>query len=200
MLTSKIIKESPMLEATSSEQWFYEEKGERKGEIGTPQIIELIRTGQLIYGSLVWKRGMPDWIQIEKTELRHHLEAFSPPPLTGRRVSNTLAWLLAFAPLIGFMLQCFAAGLTGDSESQWEQAMADSRYWYLTLILNIVFSLLDEKRLKQAGYDTRRFKLWVLILPVYLYKRAKVLNQMQAPCIVWVICFVLTLLTTQSFT
>lgn len=187
-------------QVVTEDQWFYEEKGVRKGGLDTQQIIALIRTGKLIYGSLVWKKGMPDWVQIEKTELRQHLEEISPPPLKGAGVSNSLAWLLAFAPIIGFLLESFVAGLLGNNESQALQAMAESRYWYVTLILNIALSLLDEKRLKQAGHDTSRFGFWVLILPVYLYKRAKLLNQNLAYFIVWIICFVIILAAPQALT
>ncbi|EMR3909634.1 DUF4339 domain-containing protein, partial [Pseudomonas aeruginosa] len=59
---------------TIETSWFYEEKGERKGGFDQQQIIALIRSGKLTYGSMVWKKGMPGWAQIEQTELRQHLE------------------------------------------------------------------------------------------------------------------------------
>ncbi|MEB0148714.1 MULTISPECIES: DUF4339 domain-containing protein [unclassified Pseudomonas] len=110
-------------------------------------------------------------------ELGHHLAVLSPPPLTGAGVSNTLAWLLAFAPIIGYLLEAFVASLMGNSGAQLNHALADNRYWYVSLILNISLSLFDEMRLKQTGHDTSRFKSWAFIVPVYLYQRAKMLNQ-----------------------
>ncbi|NWB84344.1 GYF domain-containing protein [Pseudomonas gingeri] len=50
-----------MPEATSSEQWFYEEKGQRQ-VANEQQIVALIRSGKLTYGSLIWKKGLDNWI------------------------------------------------------------------------------------------------------------------------------------------
>ncbi|WP_191486375.1 GYF domain-containing protein [Pseudomonas sp. FEN] len=178
-----------MPEATSSEQWFYEEKGQRQAA-NEQQIVALIRSGKLTYGSLIWKKGLENWIQLERTEFLQHLQTASPPPLTGASVNNTLVWLLAFAPLLGYLLEAFVAGATGGGQ----RALSEGRYWYLTVILNVALSLFDEKRLKKAGHDTRRFKGWVFIVPVYLYQRAKMLNQNLAYFIVWIGSFALTLL------
>lgn len=178
---------------TTENSWFYEEKGERKGGFDQRQIIALIHGGKLTYGSMVWKKGMPGWAQIEQTELRPHLEEVSPPPLIGAGVNNKIVWLLAFAPLIGYLLESFVAGLFGSTEAQWERAMANNRYWYVTLILNIALCVLDEKRLKQAGHDVSRFKGWVFVVPVYLYQRAKLLNQNLAYFITWIVCFFISI-------
>ena len=65
-----------MQDATSTldTSWHYEQNGERKGAVSQQQLIALIQQGQLTYGSRVWKKGMADWMQIEQTELRQHLE------------------------------------------------------------------------------------------------------------------------------
>ncbi|NWB89314.1 hypothetical protein HX830_31075 [Pseudomonas gingeri] len=101
-----------------------------------------------------------------------------------------MVWLLAFGPLLGYLLEAFVAGATGGGQ----RALSEGHYWYLTVILNVALSLFDEKRLKKAGHDTRRFKGWVFIVPVYLYQRAKMLNQNLAYFIVWIGSFALTLL------
>jgi hypothetical protein len=182
----------------ADQEWFYEDKGERKGTYNQQQIINLIKTGKLSYGSMVWKKGMPDWMQIERTELRHHLEDVSPPPLTGTAVNNKVVWVLAFAPLIGYLLESFIAGLLGSTHSQWERDMSENRYWYVTVILNITLCLFDDRLLKQAGYDMRRFKWWVFVVPVYLYQRAKLLKQNQACFIAWIVCFFISISAHQA--
>ncbi|MBV7515888.1 DUF4339 domain-containing protein [Pseudomonas sp. PDM25] len=176
-----------MPEATSNQQWFYEEKGQRQ-PASEQQIVELIRSGKLTYGCLIWKIGLENWIPVEKTEFLQHLQATSPPPLTGASVNNTVVWLLASAPLLGYLLEAFVAGATGGGQ----RALSEGHYWYLTVFLNIALSLFDEKRLKNAGHDTRRFKGWVFIVPVYLYQRAKMLNQNLVHLIVWIGSFALT--------
>jgi len=175
--------------SNTDQTWFYEDKGERKGGFSQQQIINLIKTGKLSYGSMVWQKGMPDWTPIERTELRQHLEDVSPPPLTATAVSNKVVWVLAFAPLIGYMLESFIAGLLGSTHGQWERAMSENRYWYVTVILNITLCLFDDRLMKQAGYDMRRFKWWVFIVPVYLYQRTKLLKQHQGCLIAWIVCF-----------
>ncbi|MDH0293184.1 DUF4339 domain-containing protein [Pseudomonas sp. GD04087] len=179
-------------------QWHYEKNGERKGGFDQQQIIDLIRSGTLTYGSMVWKKGMAAWAKIEQTELRQHLEEFGPPPLTGSGVNNKIVWLIAFAPIIGYLLESFVAGLFGANEAQWERAMSENRYWYVTLALNIGLSVLDSKRLKQAGHDVSHFKGWVFVVPVYLYQRSKLLNQNLAYFITWIVCFVLSMAAHQG--
>lgn len=176
-----------MLEATHNPQWLYEEKGQRQ-PANEQQIVELIRSGKLTYGCLIWKTGLENWIQVERTEFLPHLQSTSPLPLTEARVNNTGVWLLAFAPLLSYLLEAFVAGATGGGH----RALSEGHCWYLTVFLNIALSLFDEKRLKSAGHDTHRFKGWMFIVPVYLYQRAKMLNQSLAYFFVWIGSFALT--------
>lgn len=48
----------------STSQWFYEEKGERKGGVSEQEMIELIREGRLGYGSSVWAHGFTEWSKL----------------------------------------------------------------------------------------------------------------------------------------
>lgn len=177
--------------ASSAATWFYEETGHRKGPITEEAIIGLMKTGKISYGSLVWKAGYPEWLKVEDTELRTHLEGVSPPPITGKHVNNTIVWILAFAPLIGLFLEaCFAFTVNADTG---EAAMDNNKYWFITLALNVGLSYLDENRLKRAGWDTSKFKGMTWLVPVYLFKRAKALNQNLAYFIVWLVCFIFTL-------
>lgn len=65
--------------------------------------------------------------------------------------------------------------------------------WFVTLALNIVFSSLDEKWLQKAGHDTSRMgSSW--IVPVYLFKRSRILKQSSAYFVVWIVCIVLVIL------
>lgn len=174
--------------------WFYEKNGQRIGGLSEDKIIEQINTGVLSYGVSVWRSGFPEWIKIENTELRTYLETIVPPPLIGDHVNNTVVWVLAFAPIIGLLLQYFISGMA-HSSSQYltEKAVADGDYWYVTLFLNIGLCIWDAKRLKMSGTDTNKFKGWRWVVPVYLFQRAKALNHNKAYFIVWLICFALSL-------
>ncbi|WP_147694705.1 DUF4339 domain-containing protein [Vogesella mureinivorans] len=172
--------------------WYYEENGQRKGPVTESEMISFIKSSTVYRGTPVWKQGFPDWKKIENTDLRTHLDSTTPPPLSGEHISNTIVWILAFAPLIGYFIEWFVAGVI-YSENQFaaEIAMANGKYWFITLALNIILSLADEKHLKNAGHNTEKFKGWVWLVPVYLYQRAQATKQSLAYFITWIVCFIL---------
>jgi hypothetical protein len=184
--------------AATENLWFYEENGQRLGGIGESAMAALIQSGKLRHGSSVWKQGFADWVKLEETPLRIHLDQLSPPPLMGQHVSNSLVWVLAFAPILGLFLEGFVAMLVYDSENRAMNAVSDGKFFYITVALNILLSVLDEKRLQKAGHNTSAFKGWVWLVPVYLYQRAKQLKQSLAYFAVWIACFVLVLLGMAS--
>jgi len=81
----------------------------------------------------------------------------------------------------------------GSNQYQAERAVSNAEFWYITLLLNVGLSYLDEKKLEKAGTDTESFKGMVFLVPVYLYQRAKALNHNMAYLGVWTACFVLML-------
>lgn len=184
---------NPMQPAVT--QWFYEDDGQKKGPVSEEAITQLIRAATISRGTPVWKQGFPDWTPVENTDLRAHLDTTSPPPLSGEHINNTLVWVLAFAPLIGYLLEWVVAGVIHrGNDFAIEKAMDDSKYWFITLGLNIVLSFVDESRLRKAGHNTSKFRGWLWLVPVYLYQRAKATKQNLAYFSVWIICFVFTVL------
>lgn len=181
-------------QASTEGMWFYEENGQRKGPVSESEIVQLVKTSVISHGSSVWQKGFPDWLKIENTELRTHLDDSAPPPLSGEHVNNTLIWVLAFAPIIGLVLEYVVAGAQYGNNVLAEMAVKGNKYWFITVILNIGLAFFDEKRLKKAGHNTDKFKGWVWLVPVYLYQRAKNTKQNLAYFIVWIVCFVLTIL------
>lgn len=182
------------VQATTENNWFYEENGQRKGPISESEMIQFIKSSVILHDTSVWKRGLPDWLKVENTDLRVHLDNSAPPPLSGEHINNTLIWVLAFAPLIGYFLEWIvASAMHGGNEFRTQIAMANSKYWFITLGLNIGLAFFDEKRINNAGHNTDKFKGWVWIVPVYLYQRAKATKQNLAYFIVWIVCFVLVL-------
>lgn len=142
----------------------------------------------------VWRQGLTAWTPAENTELHTQFTDTAAPLPTSNKVSNSIVWTLAFAPLIGNVIEWMIAGAIHQGNIHAIQAaMNSSPYWFVTLALNIALSILDEKRLQSAGHDTKSFKGWTWIVPVYLYQRAKATHQSLAYFIVWIICFVLTL-------
>src|SRR5574344_602345 len=84
-------------------RWYYEDNGERRGSLDEAQMIELIRAGRLDRHTPVWKIGSADWQLLDDSELRSHLDSPVPPASSDRDVANRLIWLLACAPLLGYL-------------------------------------------------------------------------------------------------
>jgi len=59
--------------------------------------------------------------------------------------------------------------------------------WYATMFLNIGLSFLDERKLKKLNTILVNLEGWVLLVPVYLYKRAKACGHSLAYFITWMI-------------
>lgn len=184
-----------MSEAQETTTWFYEDKGQRKGPISEPEMIQMIKSSVISYGTSVWKQGFPDWLKIENTDLEIHLDKSVPPPLLGENVNNTIVWVLAFAPIIGYFMEWMIAGAIYENEFAASLAMAVGKFWYVTVILNVVLSYWDERKLRDAGHNTEKFKAWCLIVPVYLYQRAKTTKQSLSYFIVWCVCFFIFLIS-----
>lgn len=181
-------------QTTAENMWFYEENGQRKGPVPENEIIQIIKSSIISHETSVWKQGFADWLKVEKTDLRVHLNKDTPPPLSGEHINNTLVWVLAFCPLLGYFLECVVAGaIYGGDNFMAQAAMANNKYWFVTLMLNIALAFFDEKRVKNAGHNTVKFRGWVWLVPVYLYQRAKATKQNLAYFIVWICCFVLVL-------
>ncbi|MBU9185201.1 DUF4339 domain-containing protein [Burkholderia multivorans] len=179
--------------------WHYEKDGRRLGPVSNDEMRRLIQERVLSLGTLVWKQGFTDWRTLADTELASHLETSSiPPALPTTKISNAIVWILALAPMIGLMLQAMIAGAQAPSEYMAEYAaqaaVKSGQYWWITLLLNIGLSLLDERRLKRAGVDTAKFGSMALVVPVYLWKRAKSLNQSPAYFWTWIVLFVIALI------
>jgi len=181
--------------------WHYEKAGQRHGAVSAQDIAALIERREIDGRTLVWSAGFMDWTPLVDTELAIYLKTTNvPPSLPGARISNTVVWCLAVAPIIGMMLEAMLAGALAPSEAMAEYAgavaMKTGQYWYVTLALNIGLSLLDERKLKGAGVDTSRFGKLVFVVPVYLWQRAAALKQRPTYFWVWLGTFCLTLLAS----
>jgi len=183
-----------MTDASTADQWYYEQDGQRKGPVADAEIVRLIKSSVITPDSSLWKQGLPEWLSATDTAFRVHFDHSAPPPLRGDRVNNSFAWALAFAPIVGYLLEAFVSGLVNANDPFAAQAaLANGNFWFITIGLNIGLALTDAKRLSAAGHDTAKFKGWFWLVPVYLYQRAKATHQSLAYFITWVVCFLLVL-------
>jgi len=168
--------------ANEAPSWYYVLNGKRIGPVPDACITQLLGEGTIDNGTLVWRNGFNDWIPIAETSLRKTITG--PPPLTGSAVNNSLAWTVAFAPIIGTLLAYVIAQANNSDPAN---------LWFITLALNITLCLIDDHLLSKAGHDTKKFGAWAWLVPVYLYKRATALKQSLAYFTTWMICFFVSL-------
>ena len=102
----------------------------------------------------------------------------SRPQFVSKKVNGVFLWILAAIPLVGMLL-----GIE----------------WMLILAANILLCVADETQLKKKGYDTKSLgKQWVFLIPIYLYRRAKLLGQKPIHLVVWCLTFALSFIPTGS--
>jgi hypothetical protein len=171
--------------------YHYEENGIRKGPVDRAEIQALIDNSTLDRNSKVWCQEYTDWKVIQETDF--DLSKLPPPPLSGTSINNNYIWVLAFAPILGNLLEYFIANTTSENSYEAAVNVASGKYWMATLLINIFICWFDEKQLTKSGYDTSKFKGFLWLVPVYMYSRCKATKITMAPFIIWIVLFILSL-------
>ncbi|SPZ64870.1 Uncharacterised protein [Serratia quinivorans] len=149
--------------------WHYEKNGVRHDKVTEADITKRIQHGELTASTLVWQQGMTDWQPLSNTPLVAALtQCTTPPALPGHRILGGVVWTLAFAPVIGYVLELWTAGLSGMAFEEAYRAVSGGQYWLITLLLNIALGYLDERQLRKAGVDTAAFGKLAWLVPFYL--------------------------------
>ena len=163
-------------EYESQLKWFYEFNGKRIGEVLPIEIKILIENGQVDRSTKVWNKQLTDWKPICETELNDLIgHELAPPPLEGDSVNNRFIWLLAFAPILTYILEYFLFG--------------GEKLWF-ALAVNTVIAFLDEQMLKRAGHNVKKWSWSIFVVPVYLWIRSSKTKQSKITFWLWLIFFV----------
>lgn len=172
--------------------WFYFRNGTRVGPVSLDALRDGAGRGELDRTTMVWNAGLPDWVAAADAGLVGALLPHEPPPATGKMVDNRVVWVLAFAPIIGVVIAGFVAGALEPDSLRRMGELYEDLLW-VTLGLNVVLGVWDEKRLEKAGVRMEGVAAgW--IVPVYLWQRAKRLRQPPSYFWVWLATFVYTVL------
>lgn len=179
-------------------RWFYEAQGGCRGPVPDDEIVRLIDARRLPPGQRIWRPGLPCWVPVEHSEFRPHLgchrDAPAPADPADGGVNNTLAWLLACAPVMGVSLEGFVAYLVYRDPYVSQRAVQSGAFFFLTVAFNVLLAFVDERWLWRTGHDTAGFRGWVWLAPAYLYRRARRLGQNLAPLAAWVACLLVVLM------
>jgi hypothetical protein len=148
------------------DQWFYEKSGARIGPKTEEELRELLEQGEVSYETLVWHSQMgKQWKKVKDTELQ--LEKC--PPLPASHVNNSVAWAIILVPVLGSIIEI----ILGDHIDDFDPYSFDVLIFYF--VTYCVLASVDSHIIKTSGH--RNIALWVILIPVYLYKRAKALGQ-----------------------
>lgn len=148
-------------ETSGSAPAYYCARGsERIGPLTAAEIEAKIKAGELGYGDSVVSVGMTDWTPLEMSVFADFITKNAPIPVQWSKVNNSMAWLIAF----DWMIFALLSGLFALP-------------WFFCMLMRIAIVFLDRKILKEAGHDNGKYIWWILISPVYLYKRASRLKQ-----------------------
>ncbi len=159
-----------MSEAT----WYYSKNGTRNGPFTIDQMKGFAASSVIGLDTKVWA-GAGDWVSLKETELAASVPPLSgPPPLASSDVDNRFVWALVGVQIIGALL-----GLLFDINIGW-----------LILIINVILCVVDERRLKAAGYAAPE-TYWAVLIPVYLWKRANLIGHSKNYFYAWIAGFVL---------
>lgn len=171
-----------------NKSWHCVLNNQRVGPLSEQDIAEMIDKNIINQDTMIWQEGFTNWFPLRETKLSMYLPKMTPPiPTSGLshqqidnsksksiQVDNTLVWILAFAPIVGGIIDLMLG------------------IWISTLIINIGLSLLDEKKLEKQGIDMSQLgNAW--LVPVYLYKRAKYFGHSMAYFIVWLVTFFISM-------
>ena len=174
-------------------QWYYIDRGGKNGPFTTSKMENLIRSKDIEFDTKVWKRGSTDWISLKDSELVNLL-GDSPPPINGDSIDNTIVWILAFTPIIlaliryFLLLQIIGGGVHPSVGLKILPYILNGIPWEVILLTNWVLLALDERNVRQAGYSMKwAVFLAGLLLPVYLFLRAKRLKQRPYYAITWIV-------------
>lgn len=168
-------------ENVSEDGWYCIIGNERKGPCKVDEIALEIRQGNIVRDSLVWKKGMENWIPAGQSPLSYIFRS-TVPTMPSSVIDNRFVWALATVPIL---VSWIIEELFGVPELA----------TIVTIILNIVFISLDVKALEKAGKNVESW-LWlgVVLVPLYLFMRASKTNKQYGYAITWCIMFLVDIL------
>ena len=185
----------PPIPNANANDWYYVANGAKKGPVSLATIKDLLNKKESETDTQVWRKGMIDWKNIRESELAE-LVATEPPAVAPQHIGNGYVWTLAFLPLIwGFI----DASIDFANQKAMWSSLAGVPYhktnefpWQIPFAINGLFGWLDELRLRKAGYGSKWMRAAaVLLVPVYLFVRAKRLKQRPWYAVCWIVTFFL---------
>jgi hypothetical protein len=171
----------PAEELTAKESgtadWYYTVDSVRHGPISTLAMQDFVNKRVFDETTLVWRKGMKQWVPIRDSELGVFISS-GPPPLPPNFVGDLSVWIIVLLPL------AFGA----------VDATTRDIYIFIPATANAALCFVDAILLKRAGYDAKLIGAAIvgfILVPVYLYSRARQLRQRPYAAIAWLVTTIL---------
>lgn len=167
--------------ATNDGEWYCIINNERKGPYKVADIILMIKQRSITRESLVWKKGMQNWIPAGQSAVANYFQSISPT-IPDSIVDNRFVWALATIPtVVSWILATFIYDSIIIS--------------IVTIVLNMLFVSLDIKMLKKSEKDVENWMwLGLFLIPVYLFMRASKTDKNYFYGLTWCALFLIDLL------
>jgi len=88
---------------------------------------------------------------------------------------NIIVWSLSIAPLLGVAIQALVSNLT---------TIRFNTLWVITIAINVAIAIYDAELLKKQGLYNQEMGN-PMSVPVYLFKRSKILDQSPIYLVIW---------------
>jgi len=114
------------------------------------------------------------------------MDFVTSPESTTSVVDNRIIWVLALTPIVGILVELLGLVMIGLPIPILPEIVV--------IVLGIPLAYADQKKLKAIGHDTSQMgQPW--LVPIYLFKRAKILNHKAKYLTVWCgLCILMILL------
>lgn len=169
----------------NSTTWYYANNGKPVGPFDAETFKDMVANGEVKEDTSVWN-GQGDWKKAKDTNVFENHKSdnlTAPPPLKSQDIDNKFVWWVVAVPIIGSILELMFSGVFGAAA------------FLIYLIPNIALCAIDERKLKEAGHEAPS-TFWVILVPVYLWKRAKLLSQSKIFFFAWIVSFLISIFIT----
>ena len=175
----------------STQEWYFYKGADKQGPYSYAQMSDFVRKEIIQRETLVWVKGTPEWVPAAKTALAQELVNVVPDVPVGI-ISDKWLWALGGG---SFTIGCAVFLILA--------AMGWNAGWAMGVIVlaaNFTFLMNDIEEVKKTGRNMGSWSyLGCVLVPVYLFVRAKKTNRNYIPLVVWFVVGIIALPLVNSF-
>lgn len=163
-----------------AQEWYFEQDGSRQGPVPLESLLALLASKSVTGETLVWNASFGAvWKRLADVH-PSSTNPDGPPPLPQARLrtNDFFAWTIALLPIIGSAVELVVMADAGTTP----------HYGITGLMYFLAYSLLcaaDAGQIRKSGSTEAPF-FWFWLVPVYLYKRARLLRRSLTLLWVWI--------------